>query len=66
MCLQIMNIYMYKKDLALNNLQLMICHKIQPNVSIAGSSLILSNHPTQLSIAQCWSANTGMSMCRSP
>ena len=24
-------IYMYKKDLALNNLQWLICHKIQPN-----------------------------------
>ena len=24
-------IYMYKEDLALNNLQGLICHKIQPN-----------------------------------
>ena len=24
-------IYMYKKDLALNNLQWLICHKTQPN-----------------------------------
>ena len=24
-------IYMYKEDLALNNLQWLICHKIQPN-----------------------------------
>ena len=25
------SIFMYKKDLALNNLQLLICHKTQPN-----------------------------------
>ena len=29
MCLQI--IYMYKEDLALNNLQWLVCHKIQPH-----------------------------------
>ena len=27
-------IYMYKEDLALNNLQRLICHQIQPNQSI--------------------------------
>ena len=27
----IYSIYMYKKDLALNNLQWLICHKTQPN-----------------------------------
>ena len=34
MCLQIIYIeyiYMYKQDLALNNLQWLICHKTQPN-----------------------------------
>ena len=32
MCLQIIYIiYMYKENLALNNLQLLICHKTQPN-----------------------------------
>ena len=32
MCLQIIYlIYMYKEDLALNNLQWLICHKTQPN-----------------------------------
>ena len=34
MCLQIkyiFNIYMYKEDLALNNLQLLIYYKTQPN-----------------------------------
>ena len=33
MCLEIIYliIYMYKKDLALNNLQWLICHKIRPN-----------------------------------
>ena len=32
MCLEIINlIYMYKKDLALNNLQWLICHKIKHN-----------------------------------
>ena len=30
MCLE-SYIYMYKKDLALNNLQWLICHKTQPN-----------------------------------
>ena len=31
-CLQtIYLIYMYKEDLALNNLQWLICHKTQPN-----------------------------------
>ena len=27
----IFDVYMYKEDLALNNLQWLICHKIQPN-----------------------------------
>ena len=27
----ILNIYMYKNDLAVNNLQWLICHKTQPN-----------------------------------
>ena len=32
MCLEIIYlIYMYEKDLALNNLQWLICHKTQPN-----------------------------------
>ena len=32
MCLQIINlIYVYKEDLALNNLQWLICYKIKPN-----------------------------------
>ena len=32
MCLQIIYlIYMYNEDLALNNLQGMICHKAKPN-----------------------------------
>ena len=32
MCLKIIYlIYMYKKDLALNNLQWLICHKTKPN-----------------------------------
>ena len=32
MCLEIIYvIYMYKKDLALKNLQCLICHKTQPN-----------------------------------
>ena len=32
MCLEIKYlIYMYKKDLALNNQQLLICHKTKPN-----------------------------------
>ena len=32
MCLQIIYlIYMYKKDLALNNLRRFICHKTKPN-----------------------------------
>ena len=32
MCSQIIYlIYMYKEDLALNNLQWLICHKTQPN-----------------------------------
>ena len=32
MCLQIIySIYMFKEDLALNNLQWLICHKTQPN-----------------------------------
>ena len=32
MCLEIMYIiYMYKEDLALNNLQWLICHKAKPN-----------------------------------
>ena len=31
MCLQLIYlIYMYKQDLVLNNLQWLICHKIQP------------------------------------
>ena len=31
-CLEIIYlIYMYKKDLALNNLQWLICHKTKPN-----------------------------------
>ena len=31
-CLEIIYlIYMYEKDLALNNLQWLICHKTQPN-----------------------------------
>ena len=29
--LYIFNIYVYKEDLALNNLQCLICHKTQPN-----------------------------------
>ena len=32
MCLEIIYLmHMYKKDLALNNLQLLICHKVKPN-----------------------------------
>ena len=32
MCLEIINlIYMYKEDLALNNLQRLICQKTKPN-----------------------------------
>ena len=32
LCLQIISlIYMYKEDLALNNLQCLICHKSQPD-----------------------------------
>ena len=32
MCLQIIyDIYMYKQDLASNNLQWLICHKTKPN-----------------------------------
>ena len=32
MCIEIIDlIYLYKKDLALNNLQYLICHKTQPN-----------------------------------
>ena len=32
MCLEIIHlIYVYKKDLSLNNLQWLICHKTQPN-----------------------------------
>ena len=32
MCLEIIYlIYMYKKDLALNDLQWLICHKTKPN-----------------------------------
>ena len=32
MCLEILYLrYMYKEDLALNNLQWLICHKTQPN-----------------------------------
>ena len=55
MCLQIMNIYLiylYKMDLASNNLQWLICHKAQPNqtnqiefessrISVDASTLIL-------------------------
>ena len=34
MCLEIINlIYMYERDLALNNLQWLICHKTKPEVT---------------------------------
>ena len=60
MCLQIIYlIYMYKKDLALNYLQWVICHKTQPNqiiylVYMYKEDLALNNlqwlicHKTQL------------------
>ena len=31
MCKQIIYLYMYEEDLALNNQQWLICHKTQPN-----------------------------------
>ena len=41
MCLQIIYlIYMYKKDLTLNNPEWLMCHKIKPN------KLINNNHIT--------------------
>ena len=32
-CKIIYSIYMYKKDLALNNRQWLICHKTKPNIT---------------------------------
>ena len=31
---------MYKKDLALNNLQWLICHKTQPNKNVSGTEAV--------------------------
>ena len=43
MCLEIIYlIYIYKKDLAINNLQLLICHKTKPNQTKPNQILTLS------------------------
>ena len=55
MCLELIYlIYMYEKDLALNNLQNLICHKTKPNhlnelIRVSTSVVI---HLTWLSVAQ--------------
>ena len=41
MCLEIIYlIYMYKKDLALNNLEWLMCHKTQPNYNQEASNIM--------------------------
>ena len=35
-------IYLYKKDLTLNNLQWLICHKTKPNEQVAKKSQFLN------------------------
>ena len=48
-------IYMYKEDLALNNLQWLICHKTKPNHGFIASSPAMGNREGKLrSLAFVW------------
>ena len=54
MCLEIIYlIYMYKEDLVLNNLQVLICHKTQPNHSSKENSQM---HTFPQTISAMWIA----------
>ena len=49
MCLEIIYlIHMYEEDLVLNNLQLLICHKIKPNQVFNNYLLSFAQFGTQI------------------
>ena len=43
-------IYMYKEDLALNNLQWLICHKIKPNQTKPNPMYLVNMYKEDLSL----------------